>query len=442
MSRRILTTIAACAIAAATLCLSCGPIPGKTRKLLVWSPTRTLGELLDFYRLQFPEEASKFDVEFVCPGSDGYQESLEAILPDKPGAPAKAGAPDLFVVDATIVKRLAESGLSADLSRFKKRYADVYPFALDAASDEAGRVRGLAWEISPGAYFYRRSIAARYLGTDDPTKIQSMIQDNAKFARTAELLMETSNGRAAMIPSLGDLYQVYKAGRRDGWVRGGKLIIDPEMILLLDEAKAFYSSGFTAGQSQMGEGWFAALRGDLKDGSGKSVEVLGCFLPAWGLESILKANSLSANAVSDSSGDWAMAQGPVPYFWGGEWLMVNAAGRNKAQALDLVSRLCLNPALLELWARERSRPVSSMKAMDSVRKRWSDPFLGGQNSFSVFASIARAVNGKNLTSIGPEIDDLWQKQQSAFVVGDKDVQKAISDFKTEVKNRFPDVETE
>src|SRR5512133_600919 len=265
MSRRIRIAIAACAIlaaAVAALSLSCGPIPGKPRKLVVWSPTRALGEFLDFYRLRFPEEASRFDVEFVCPGSDGYQAGLEAALSDKPGALAKPGAPDLFVADAAIVKLLAESGLSADLSRFKKRFADVYPFALDAASDEAGRVRGLAWEISPGAYFFRRSVAARYLGTDDPTKIQSMIQDNAKFARTAELLMEKSNGRAAMIPSLGDLYQVYKAGRRDG-----KLIIDPRMILLLEEAKPFVSMGDTAGQSQMGEGWFAALRGDLKDSS-------------------------------------------------------------------------------------------------------------------------------------------------------------------------------
>lgn len=434
--RRTTLIIAACAVAlAAALASSCGRLPRDRRALTVWAPSRGVQELWEAYRLDYPEAAAAFDLEFVVSGPEGYLERLEAALPDRPGGPSKPGAPDLFVADASMVKRLAESGLCLDLSPLRKLYADAFPYALDVASDQSGRVRGLAWEIAPGAYFYRRSIALKYLGTDDPTKIQSMIQDSGKFAATAELLSEKSAGRAVMFPSLGELYQVYKAGRRDGWVRGGKLVIDPEMILLLEQAKAFYSSGFTGNQSQLGEGWFAALRGDLKDRFGRPVEDLGCFLPAWGLETVLKPNAAGP-------GDWAMVQGPVPYFWGGEWLMANASGREPAQALALLRRLCANPALLEKWARERSRPVCSQKAMDSVRKRWSDPFLGGQNSFAAFAAIARAVNGRNLTSSGAEIDDLWQKQQSAFVVGDKDVQKAISDFKSEVKNRFPDVQTE
>lgn len=422
------------ALAALTLAFaSCGE--SRPRALTLWSSTRELGEYVEFYREKFPAKAARFEIEIVQSDPESYEDLLLAALRGQ-------AAPDLFVAEAAQVKRLAESGLCLELSGLGKRRDEAFPYVIDAASDSGGRLFGLAWEISPGAYFYRRSIAAKYLGTDDPSKIQSLIQDNGRFLAAAETLKQKSAGKAVMIPSLGDLYQVHKAGRQDGWVRGGRLVIDPAMILLLEQSKAFYASGYTGNQSQMGEGWFAALRGELRGPRGEGVEVLGCFLPAWGLETILKPNSLSSDGRSDSSGDWAMARGPVPYFWGGEWLMAAASGKNKGTASRLLRDLCSDPALLALWARERGRPVSSAKAMEEAKKRYSDPFLGGQNAMASYASIAAAVNGKNLSGIGPEIDALWQKQQSAFVVGDKDVQKAISDFKAEVRGRFPDVQTE
>jgi hypothetical protein len=54
----------------------------------------------------------------------------------------------------------------------------AYPVEIGSYN---GRVYGMSWQTTPGALFYRRSLAKKYLGTDDPTQVQMYLSDLPKF---------------------------------------------------------------------------------------------------------------------------------------------------------------------------------------------------------------------------------------------------------------------
>ena len=52
-------------------------------------------------------------------------------------------------------------------------------------------------------------------------------------------------------------------------------------------------------------------------------KVFSYFLPTSGLPYVLAPNAKSADGSSDTSGDWGVITGPLPYQWGGTWLGVD-----------------------------------------------------------------------------------------------------------------------
>ena len=46
---------------------------------------------------------------------------------------------------------------------------------------ENGIQKGVTWQATPGLFAYRRSIAKKVLGTDDPDQVQKQLKDWDKF---------------------------------------------------------------------------------------------------------------------------------------------------------------------------------------------------------------------------------------------------------------------
>ena len=57
------------------------------------------------------------------------------------------------------------------------------------------------------------------------------------------------------------------------------------------------------------ESYIRGIKNELTDRTGKPVEIFAYFLPTWGLNGILK------KYASETSGDWAMIEGPEPVYW-------------------------------------------------------------------------------------------------------------------------------
>lgn len=416
-SRIILSAIAAAAMIASVS--SCGA-KEEEKKLVIWSFTDELQSMVDnYYKKDHPE----IEIEYSLTPTDQFPNKLDPVLA------SGNGAPDVFALEDAFVRKYIEQGdeLLLDLTDTYNEIKDkmiAYPAEVGTYN---GKVYGLSWQAAPGAMFYRRSLAKKYLGTDEPAEVQKYLTDWNKFNETAELLKSKSNGKCVIVSTTGDLFKPFQGARKDPWIVKGKLVIDPAMEDYMDACKLLKDKGYEGRQGQWAEGWFAGMKGELKDENGNAVEVFSYFLPTWGLHYVLKPNAPA------TSGDWAMIPGPAAYRWGGTWVAAYKGTKVPGRAKDFIKYVTTDDSFLERWAKDTGDLVSNNNVVNKIKDTYSEPFLGGQNHYAEFAAMANNVDGKLTQGTDQAIEALWGGAVSAYVNGEKSKESAIADFKEQVK---------
>jgi len=390
--------------------------------LSVWSFTDEVEGLVNNYFVRaFPNV--RINYSFTS-----YSENYESRL----GSALASGrrAPDVFALEAADVRKYVESGLLLDLTDIYEANRDrllAYPVEIGTYN---GRVYAMAWQACPGAFFYRRSIARRYFGSDDPVFVQNLVSNFDKFLETAERLRAASNGQAVMLASRGDLFNVFINARTQPWVVNNSLVIDPVMIRYMEISKIFNEKGYDAKVNQWGDGWFAAMRDALPDARGRRYEAFGYFLPTWGLHYVLKPNAES------TSGDWAMVQGPAAYHWGGTWLAARRNTPNAAAAKEFIRYLTTDDNFLEEYALASGDIVSSIPVMNRIAPIFSEPYLRGQNHYAAFSAIAQNANGRTLQSTDQVINSIFGEVVFSYVLGEMTLDQALADFRAQVQRQL------
>ncbi|MCL1812868.1 MAG: ABC transporter substrate-binding protein [Treponema sp.] len=386
--------------------------------LTIWSFTDELRDMINNY---YKSSHSKVKVTYVKHATEDFPKKLDPVL-----ASGKK-VPDVFALEAAFVRKYVESGQLLELTDvYMANRSKLMQYTVDVGTYN-GRVYAMSWQACPGAMFYRRSLAKKYLGTDDPKTVQTYFSNMNKLLDTAKLLKTKSNGTCVVVSSYGELYTPYLSGRNSPWVVNGKVVIDPMIERYMDMAKTFHDFKYHAGVWQWSDGWYAGMRGELKDDSGKDVEVFAYFLPTWGLHYILKTNAPT------TSGDWAMIQGPLPYSWGGTWLAAWKNTPNSAAAKEMIRYFTADDDFMELYAKATGDMVSNTTVVDRIKGSYSEPFLGGQNHYAEFAEMAKNVNGKLRQGTDAEIEELFHDAMNEFVFNGKTMKDTLAQFTAEAE---------
>lgn len=386
-------------------------------KLVIWSFTDELKNMVDNY---YVPTHPAVQVEYSLTPTDQFPNKLDPVLA------SGQGAPDVFALEDSFVRKYVESGLLLDLTDVANEVkSKMLAYPIEVATYN-GKVYGLSWQATPGAMFYRRSLAKKYFGTDDPAEIQKIVGSIDLFMKAAETLKAKSGGSAVIVSSTGDMFNVFKGARKAPWVVDGKLNVDPALLSYLDNVKILKEKGYEGRQGQWSEGWFAGMKGELKDEAGKPVEVFSYMLPTWGLHYVLKTNAPA------TSGDWAMCAGPAPYRWGGTWVGAFKGTKNVAAAKEFIKYVATDDAFLEKWAKDTGDFVSNSVVISKIKDTFSEPFLGGQNHYAAFAEMAKNVDGKLTQGTDQAIEALFNEAATAYVNGEKTKDAAVADFKAQV----------
>ncbi len=242
-----------------------------------------------------------YKVEVVVIPTEDYQTKIDPVL-----ASGK-NAPDMFALEAGFVRKYVESPFCMDLANTDIDTSQTFPYVLQVANN-----KGSSWQATPGAFFYRRSLADKYLGVSEPADVQALLTDWDAFLDAARKIKEDSNGETMIVTGTGDLTNVFFAAKKEGWIVDDKLVIDDAIYELFETAKIMEEEGLTHQGGQWSEAWFAGMKND---------SVFGYFLPTWGLHYVLKTNCEDAEG-NTTSGDWGMVAGPQAYYWGGTWLAI------------------------------------------------------------------------------------------------------------------------
>jgi len=390
-------------------------------QLKIWSFTDELDNInRNFFKRTHPE----IRVEYSQTSWDLFQAKLDPVL--KTGK----GAPDIIALERSFVRKYVESGLLLDLTDIYEANKDkllAYPTEIGTYN---GKVYALSWQSCPGAMFYRRSLARKYLGSDDPKVVQTYFSDFNKFLESAKQIKVKSKASCVVVSSLGDLRNPYLSARKTPWIVNGKLVIDPAMEEYMDICKTLHDNRMEGRVGQWSEGWFAGMKGELRDEVGKYMEVFSYFLPTWGLHYVLKTNA------PGTSGDWAMIQGPSPYHWGGTWIGAYKGTKNLAEVKEFIRYVTTDDTFLEEWAKDTGDMVSNINVINRIKDTYIEPYLGGQNHYAQFAETAKLINGKIFQETDEDIDWIWDEAVASYVNGEKTKAQAIADFRTQVEAKF------
>ncbi|MGL6119508.1 MAG: hypothetical protein ACRC0V_03310, partial [Fusobacteriaceae bacterium] len=337
----------------------------------------------------------------------------------------------------------------------------TYKFVLDAGTDKNGKIKAYSFQATPGALFYRRSLAKKYFGTDDPKKMQEKLGTIDKYFIAAKVIKDKSNGNTFIVSSSGDLLNPFYANRTTPWVVNNKLVIDPMIYKLWNIAKKLRENGYEAQATQWKEGWFAGMNDSLKDSSGKQKQIFSYFLPTWGISYTLMPNAKTA--TTDTSGDWAMIPGPLQYNHGGSYMAIPKDAENSKLATEFIKFSTLNEETLTRWAigyytndfLKKIDPtigtlfqgagdfVSSSLVVDKISPLFNNTntskFVGGQNTYKAFSLIAPTVSLKLMQGTDDTIQKAMLDPLESYVSGKVTLDIGIQKFKNAVKNTVSNV---
>jgi len=428
---------------------------GKT-VLNVWSFTNEIQTMAVAFEKYHPD----VDVVYtMIPMTNGeYQTKLLATLNTD-------DVPDVIALEAAFVKEYVESDFLADIGDLQPDIdaAKTYPVVTEVGTAD-GVLKALSYQATPGALFYRRSLAKEYFGTDDPDEIQALLSDMDKYTEAAAVIKEKSGGNTFMVSSNGDFQNLFYANRAQPWVVDDTLVVDPMVNKYLEIAKIFRDNGYESRAQQWQEGWFAGMNDTLVDADGNPKQVFSYFLPTWGLPYVLSPNSTSADGSSTTAGDWAIIPGPMPYQWGGTWLGAMKDSSNLDLAKEFIRFCTLDEENLTNWATgvytneylkaiDPNVPddqaqaagdfVSSQvvveKITDSFDNSAMSEFLGGQNSYGGFAAAAPSVTARLMQGSDDAIQRALNDPINSYLAGEITEDEMWSLWKDAVRNEFPDL---
>ncbi len=407
-----------------------GPATTEEGKIVlnVWSFTDEVPNMVAKYMEMHPDVAAKYEVQTtIIATTDGaYQPALDQAL-----AAGGNEAPDIYAAEAAFVLKYTQgdaakyaapyADLGIDVDKLVKD-AEIAQYTVDIGSRK-GKVVGLGYQATGGAFIYRSSLALDTWGTDDPEEIANIVGPGwDKFFAAAADLKAKGYG---IVSGDGDIWHAVENSSSTGWVVDGKLVISPEREAFLDLSKELKDNGYHNDTQDWTDAWFADMQGVGEQ------PIFGFFGPAWLINYVMAGNA------GDTVGDWRVCAPPIGFFWGGTWVLASDSSANKDIAGDIIEWITLDTSetgLQYMWANGTMNGPGGTKdtVSSNVVMGKSDgtlDFLGGQNMFDAFVPANEFANGKCLTQYDETINGYFRDQVRSYTAGEKTRDEAIADFK-------------
>ena len=436
MKKYIVLALALCMVLSFAMSASAD---GKT-VINVMAFTDEVPGMITKYFEAHPDLAEKYEVNTtITATTDGlYQPALDQML--------AAGEADIYAAEAAFVLKYAQG----DAAEFAAAYedlgidvaalteaAEIAPYTIEIGTRPSdGKLVGLGYQATGGAFIYRRSIAKDVWGNDDPEFVAEKIGAgsgswDAFFAAAAEL----KEKGYAIVSGDGDIWHAVENSSDTGWIVDGKLNIDPKREAFLDLSKTLKDNGYHHDTQDWTEAWYA----DMDENGG----VLGFYGPAWLINYVIAPRSF---------GDWGVCASNVGFFWGGTWVMAgkNVIGTDKQEVVaDIIKWITLDTdeeSLQYKWANgtlngEGGTKDTVASGVVMAKSNGELDFLAGQNMFDAFVPANAYANGKNMTQYDETINTYWRDAVRQYTAGNLSREDAINAFKQNVADNL-DVEVD
>ncbi|WP_455362204.1 ABC transporter substrate-binding protein [Streptomyces sp. SYSU K21746] len=301
-----------------------------------------------------------------------------------------SGLADIQAVEVNNIAEITRTQADklVDLGRTQGVRKDAFlPWKWAQATTKDGRTIGLGTDIGPQGICYRKDLfKAAGLPTDREAVGRLWAGDWRKYLDVGKQYKASGKGKAFVDSASGVMAAVTGSSAKRFYDEDGKVVYktNPAVREAWDIAASFATEGLSGKLQQFTPAWDQGF-------SNGTFATLSC--PAWML------GYIQDKAGEKGKDKWDVARAPRPSNWGGSFLVVPSAGRNKDEAAKLAAWLTAPEQQAKLFEKRGSFP--------SARAAYDLPAVAGaKHAYFADAPIgeifAQAAEGIPVTILGPK----------------------------------------
>ena len=139
-------------------------------------------------------------------------------------------------------------------------------------------------------------------------------------------------------------------------------------------------------------------------------------------------------------GDYAVCEGPQPYYWGGTWICAAAGTDNVTTVADVMRSLTCDQAIMKQITLDTQDYTNNIAAMNEIASSdFKSDFLGGQNHIALFAATAPEIDMSNAGPYDQGLNESFQAAFKDYFDGAVDMETAKANFQTSIQEKYPEL---
>lgn len=343
-----------------------------------------------------------------------YQDVLDEALKNRSSVKADDRI-DLFLVEPDYALKYLDSDsvmTISDLGITDNDLKNQFKHTKDIGKDSKGNLKALSWIVVPGVFVYRRSIAKNVLGTDDPVKVQNMINTWDKFDAVAKKMDQKNY---FMLSGYDDAFRVFYDNMKSPWVIDGKINIDESIKSWVKQTKTYSDEMYNCATNMWSADWFYEMN---QDGN-----VFGYFGPDWFI------NWVMPHEYESAFGDWAVCKGPQSFTWGGTYICAASGTDNADLIKDILLKMTCDEKVMKKIAVECGDIVNNDNVISYMaNSNYGNQFLGDQNPYQYYLESARAIDKSKVTMYDAWLNEVFKAAMKDYFDGKVTEQEAYENF--------------
>ena len=389
---------------------------------------------MNFYVEEFNKIVPGVKVNVTVMPNNEYRTKLQNALRTGTKAPdvATFEVSDFGVYkDLDILENLSQEQYGAEeISK------DMIPYVDELSRDADGNLKGLSWQSTPGGFWFRRDLAKKYLGTDDPDELYAMLSDWDKIVEVGKQVYEKSGGEVCLLDDIESVLQFYASYKGEPWVdEKGNIIDDEFMLKMYEMMDTVVANNVDARADMWSAGWTSGMYS-------RDMFILTC-LPTWGLQFCIKPG-IPEEEMEQARNLWGYMQAPTPYQNGGTWYGMYSKSENKDAAWAWIKTMTSNEDyLVNGLVGVRGDFPGYIPAIErAIEEGHTDIVTGDQQYYADLYETAIKVKGDPMTKYDRQAWTSAGAQMDLIATGQATPQEAVEGFKKDMKNIYPEINIE
>ncbi|MGP3970205.1 ABC transporter substrate-binding protein [Streptomyces sp. 6N223] len=268
-----------------------------------------------------------------------------------------------------------------DFNEYDVDMSHFQDWKVDQATDEAGRVIGLGYDIGPMAICYRTDLFEEAGLPTDREEVAALWEgDWEKYLDVGEDFLAGTSSDAAFVDSAGSFYNAVLSSFDERYYNAeGEPVYETSQGV--QEAwdlgvRAAQTEGMTAQLEQFSQEWNQSFTND-------AFATIVC--PSWMLANIEEYTG------PEGAGTWDVAPAPQAGNWGGSFIGVPAATDNVEEAVEFAAWLAAPEQQVTLFKETNVFPSSEEAANDPAVRETTSEYFSGAPTGQIFSDAAAEI---------------------------------------------------